>query len=125
MSFWDIVWFIIITYALMAYLILLFHITADLFHDQETSGFVKGLWVFALILVPLVSTLVYLIVRGRGMAERSTRQAEAMQQQQQAYIREVAGKTTPADQIAQAQSMLDAGVISQSEYDTLKAQALV
>jgi len=125
MSFWDIVWFIIITYALMAYLILLFHITADLFRDQETSGFVKGLWVFALILVPLVSTLVYLIVRGRGMAERSTRQAESMQQQQQAYIREVAGKTTPADQIAQAQSMLDAGVISQSEYDTLKAKALV
>jgi hypothetical protein len=59
------------------------------------------------------------------MAERSGRSAQMARQQQDAYIREVAGKTTPADQIAQAHAMLDSGAISQSEYDALKTKALV
>lgn len=125
MSFWDIVWFIFISFAFVAYLMVMFSIITDLFRDRETSGFVKAVWIVALIFLPLLTSLVYLIARGGGMAERSARSAEAMRQQQDAYIREVAGKTTPADQIAQAKAMLDAGAISQEEYDTLKAKALV
>ena len=125
MSFWDIVWFIFISFAFVAYLMVMFSIITDLFRDGETSGFVKAVWIVALIFLPLLTSLVYLIARGGGMAERSARSAEAMKQQQDAYIREVAGKTTPADQIAQAKAMLDAGAISQEEYDTLKAKALV
>ena len=125
MSFWDIVWFIIITFAFMAYLMVLFHICADLFRDQEESGFMKAVWIVALIFVPFLSALIYLIARGSGMAERSMQSAAALKQQQDAYIREVAAKATPADQIAQAKSMLDTGAISQSEFDQLKAKALV
>lgn len=124
MSFGDIVWFIVIAFAFTAYLVVLFHICADLFRDQETSGFAKAVWVVVLILVPVLASLVYLAVRGRGMAERSVRSAEMLKQQQDAYIRDVAAQTTPADQIAQAKSMLDAGAITQSEYDRLKAKAL-
>jgi hypothetical protein len=58
------------------------------------------------------------------MAERSASEMEAMKKQQDAYIREVAGKSTPTDQIAQAKAMLDAGTISQAEYDRLKEKAL-
>jgi phospholipase D-like protein/putative oligomerization/nucleic acid binding protein len=125
MSFWDIVWFIVITFAFMAYLMVLFHICADLFRDQEESGFAKAVWIVALIFLPLLTSLVYLIARGSGMAERSMRSAENLKRQQDAYIREVAGQATPADQIAQAKSMLDTGAISQSEYDQLKAKALL
>jgi hypothetical protein len=125
MSFWDIVWFIVITFAFMAYLMVLFHICADLFRDQEESGFAKAVWIVALIFLPVLTSLVYLIARGSGMAERSMRSAENLKRQQDAYIREVAGQATPADQIAQAKSMLDTGAISQSEYDQLKAKALL
>ena len=125
MSFWDIVWFIVITFAFMAYLMVLFHICADLFRDQEESGFAKAVWIVALIFLPLLTSLVYLIARGSGMAERSMRSAENLKRQQDAYIREVASQATPADQIAQAKSMLDTGAISQSEYDQLKAKALL
>ena len=125
MSFWDIVWFIIITYAFVAYLVVLFHIIGDVFRDRELSGFAKAAWVIALCFLPFLTALCYLIVRGRGMAERSGQRAVAQRASQDAYIREVASRTTPSDQIAQARALFDAGAISQSEYDALKTKALV
>ena len=125
MSFWDVVWFIFISFAFVAYLMVMFSILTDLFRDRDTSGVVKAIWVVALIFLPLLTSLVYLIVRGRGMTERSMRSAEAMKEQQDAYIRQVAAASTPADQIEKARSMLDAGVISQNEFESLKAKALV
>jgi hypothetical protein len=117
-------WFIIVSYAFVAYLMMLFSILGDLFRDQELSGFVKAIWLVALLFVPFLSALVYLIVRGKDMAERSAITYQAEQQEQEAYIREVAGTNTPTDQIAQARTMLDSGTISQSEFDALKAKAL-
>ena len=125
MSFWDVVWFIFISFAFVAYLMVMFSILSDLFRDRDVSGVAKALWVVALIFVPFLSSLVYLITRGSGMAERAFRSAAEARQQQDAYIRQVAGQTSPTDQIARARAMLDSGVISQSEYDALKTKALV
>ena len=125
MSFWDIVWFIFITFAFVAYLMVMFSIITDLFRDRETSGFMKAVWIIALIFLPLLTALIYLIAKGSGMADRSLQQAEEMKRRQDAYIRETAGAATPADQIAQARRLLDEGAISQAEYEGLKAKALV
>jgi hypothetical protein len=125
MSFWDVVWFIFISFAFVAYLMVMFSIIGDIFRDRELSGFAKAMWVTALILVPLITSLVYLITRGGSMAERSMKAAVRQRDTQDAYIREVAGHTTPTDQIAQARALFDAGVISQPEYDALKTKALV
>lgn len=124
MSFWDVVWFIFISFAFVAYLMVMFSIIADLFRDRETSGGVKAVWIVALIFLPLITSLVYLIARGNGMAERANRDAQAIKEAQDAYIRDVAGRSGPVDQIAQAKAMLDQGVISQPEYDRLKEKAL-
>ena len=125
MSFWDVVWFIFISFAFVAYLMVMFAVLGDLFRDRDTSGFAKAVWVIALIFLPLLTSLVYLVARGRGMTERNMRQAALLRQQQEAYVREVAGHTTPSDQIAQARALLDAGAISQPEYEALKTKALV
>jgi hypothetical protein len=125
MSFWDIVWFIIISYAFVAYLVALLRIIGDVFRDRELSGFLKAAWVIALCLMPFLTAIVYLIVRGRGMAERSVERAATQRSAQDAYIRQVAGRSTPSDQIAQARGLFDAGAISQQEYDALKTKALV
>ena len=72
------------------------------------------------------TALVYLIARGRGMSERSMKEAEQIKQAQDAYIQSVAGggaKHSPAEEIARAKALLDAGTISQAEYDQLKAKA--
>jgi phospholipase D-like protein len=124
MSFWDVVWFIIIAFAFTAYLMMLFSIVADLFRDPETSGLAKAVWLIALVFFPVLTALVYVIVRGRGMAERNLAGRAAVQRQQDEYIKQVAGAATPTDQIAQASALLEKGTISQSEFDTLKAKAL-
>ena len=67
MSFWDVVWIIFISFAFVAYLMVMFSILGDLFRDRDTSGFAKAVWVIALIFLPLLTSLVYLIVRGKGM----------------------------------------------------------
>ena len=125
MSFWDVVWFICISFLFVAYLMILFTILGDLFRDRETSGVVKAVWVVALVFLPLITSLVYLIVRGSSMADRSARAQAEMERAQDERIRRVAAASSPTEQIAQAREMLDAGVISQSEYDALKAKALV
>jgi hypothetical protein len=126
MSFWDIVWFIFISFAFVAYLMVMFAIISDLFRDQDVSGFVKAIWIVMLIVLPLITSLVYVITRGREMTRRNAEGAARQRQEQDTYIREVAGRSsTPADQIARAREMLDAGVITQPEYDRLKEKALV
>jgi hypothetical protein len=131
MSFWDIIWFIFITYAFVAYLMVMISIVGDIFRDRETSGVVKATWMVLLVFVPFLTAVVYVITRGSAMGERRMRDAEAAQQRQEAYIREVAAKgapavkATPTDQITKARAMFDEGVISQTEFDRLKEKALV
>lgn len=107
----------------MAYLIVLFNIIIDLFRDRELSGWWKAVWVFFLIFFPALTALVYLIARGGGMASRQAAQLQDAQAQTDAYIRSVAAKS-PADQIADAKALLDAGAISAEEFEALKAKAL-
>lgn len=122
-SFWDLIWWFLLVFAFFAYLFALFAIIADLFRDHKLNGWWKAVWIVFLIFVPFLTALVYLIARGNGMARRSAAQASEYQQAQNEYIRHVAG-TSPAEEIAKAKSLLDAGTISQAEYDSLKAKAL-
>ena len=123
-SFWDFIWYTLVIFAFIAYLMILFSIITDLFwRDRETSGLVKAIWVVFLIVFPYITALVYLIARGKGMGERSRDAAIAAKKDAEAYIREAAGRS-PAQEIADAKSRLEAGTISQQEFDALKAKAL-
>lgn len=120
-SLWDFFWTLFWIFALVAYLIALFSVITDLFRDRELSGWWKALWIVFLLFVPLLTTLVYVIARGDGMAQRSAAVARGRQESFDAYVRDVAG-TSPVDQIAKAKELLDAGSLTQSEFDALKAK---
>jgi hypothetical protein len=122
-SFGELIWYTIVIFFFVSFLMVLFYIFADLFRDQSLSGWGKAVWILALIFFTWITALVYLIVRGKGMAERNIKAAQEMQEAQNTYIRDVAG-TTPADQIHKAKELLDAGAISQAEFDGIKAKAL-
>jgi hypothetical protein len=123
-TFWHFLWSMVVIFAFIAYLIILFNILVDLFwRDHQTSGWIKAVWVIFLILVPYLTALVYLIARGQGMAERGREAASAAKQDTDAYIRQAAGRS-PAQEIADAKALLDSGTISQPEFESLKATAL-
>lgn len=122
-NFWDILWLIFSSFMFVAYLMILFHVVVDLFRDTEVGGLAKALWIVGLVFLPMLTALVYVISRGKGMAERQRATQERVKSDTDAYIRRVAGKS-PAEQIAEAKALLDAGAISQDEFARLKAKAL-
>lgn len=122
-NFWDIVWLMISTFFFVAYLIVMFQIVVDLFRDHELGGGYKVLWVIGLLFLPVLTALVYIVVRGGGMARRQRASMQQAKAETDSYIKSVAGKS-PAAEIAEAKALLDAGTISQDEFDKLKAKAL-
>ncbi len=122
-QFWDILQLIASTILFVAYLIVLFHIVVDLFRDPELGGGYKALWIIGLLFIPVLTLLLYLLTRGGGMAERERAVYTQAKSDADAYIRQVAGKS-PAEQIADAKALLDAGTINAAEYAQLKAKAL-
>jgi hypothetical protein len=122
-NFWNIIWLFFWSFAFIAYLFALFAIISDLFRDHKLNGWWKALWIIFLIFVPFLTALVFLIARGPGMAERSQKEARQVQQSTDAYIRQVA-TASPADEIAKAKALLDAGTITPEEFAHLKSVAL-
>jgi hypothetical protein len=124
-TFWHFLWSTVVIFAFVAYLLILFNITIDLFwRDNKTSGWAKAVWVIFLILIPYLTALVYLIARGEGMALRAREATLSAKKETDSYIREAAGRS-PAQEIADAKGLLDAGAITPQEFDALKAKALI
>ena len=122
-NFWSIIWIVIWSFVFVAYLFVLFYILTDLFRDHELSGWWKALWILFLIFAPYLTALVYVIARGRGMAERNAAARGGGGAPEEDGYRPSAS-STPAADIAQAKELLDAGTISQGEYEALKSKAL-
>jgi hypothetical protein len=118
---WSILWF----FVFFLWIWLVISIFADVIRDHETKGWHKALWVILIVFLPYLGVLVYLIVRGGGMARR----AQAVAQQQDAafreYVQDAAGSAkTPADELATLADLHDRGKIDDAEYASLKAKAL-
>ena len=124
MGFWDFLWLLIWSYLFVAYLVVLFHIAADIFRDPELGGFSKALWIIGLIVAPVLVALIYLVARGRQMGERQANAARKARTETDRYIQYVAAKPSSTDQIASAKALLSDGTITPDEYERLKAKAL-
>ena len=123
-NFWDIFWWFIYVYAFFAFLFALFVIIGDIFRDRELNGWWKAVWIVFLAFLPVLGVLVYLIARGKGMTERARERARQNQEASDAYIRQVA-TASPAEEIAKAKALLDAGTISPDEFEKIKRSILV
>ena len=124
-SFGDFFWLLVWAFVFGCYLVVLFQVVVDLFRDQDLSGWWKAIWIIFLIIVPFLSVLIYVIARGRGMAERHMA-AQGRGREADTYVPPpiMSMSKPPADQIASAQTLLDQGAITQTEFDQLKQKAL-
>ena len=120
----EILWTTVVIFFMVAYLMMLFSVIADIFRDHSLSGFGKAGWLLFLLIVPVLALLIYLIARGPSMAERSMKQHQAAEAQFKQYVQGAAAEAGPAAEIAKAKELLDAGSINQDEFDALKRKAL-
>lgn len=102
---------------------ILITILIDLFRDHELSGWLKAVWVFFLVFLPVITALIYLIARGGGMRERALRDQQQMRRQTDEYIRSVA-HNSPVEELHRLDELRARGAISQQEFEALKARVL-
>jgi hypothetical protein len=121
MPFSNLIWILLDTLFFVAYLVAVFYILWDLFSDSSLNGWWKALWVICLLFIPFITALVYVIARGRGMAERAQRRRGTVPEDD-SYKPQASAN--PASDIARAKELLDSGVLSQGEFDAIKSKAL-
>lgn len=102
---------------------ILIMIISDVFRDHEMSGWAKAAWVLFLVVLPPLTALVYLIVRGGGMRERAIKAQVEAKHQMDAYIREQA-QSSPADELHKLNDLKEKGAISGEEFERAKAKLL-
>src|SRR5262245_1729308 len=96
---------------------LLIIVIGDLFRRHDISGWVKAIWVIALIVFPYLGIFAYLITQSRGMAERSSQQAAQAREE----LRRVVGFSA-ADEIEKLDRLKKSGSITDQEFARLRAK---
>lgn len=122
--FLEVFWTMLIFFAFVVWIWILFTVMIDIFRRHDTSGFMKVLWIIFIIVLPYFGVFVYLIVEHKGMTERAIKQQKDAQSQFDQYVQSVAVKSDPTEQIAKAKQMLDSGAITQAEFEQIKQKAL-
>ena len=122
--FLEVFWTLLIFFAFIIWLWILFTVFTDIFRRHDTSGFVKVLWIIFIIIIPYFGSFIYLIAEHKGMTERAIAAQKQAQAQVDDYVKSVAGAGDPTEQIAKAKQLLDSGTITQAEFDQIKQKAL-
>jgi len=102
---------------------ILITILSDLFRDHETSGWAKAVWVLFLVFIPFLTALVYLIVRGSGMRDRTIKAQADAKKHFDEYVRTQA-HSTPADELHKLNELKEKGALSAEEFQQAKEKLL-
>jgi len=98
---------------------LLVSVFNDLFRRHDIGGGMKVLWAAIVIITLWFGVLIYILVNGRGMAERNQKQMDVAREQ----MRSAAGYSS-ADELEKLKTLHSAGTLSDDEYAKAKANVL-
>lgn len=119
-AFLTMLWF----FLWVLWIFLVVWIIFDVFRSHDLSGWAKALWLIFIVVLPFLGVLIYVIARGGSMHERQVRDAQAQQQEFQAYVRDAAGGKSSADELTKLADLRDRGVITDAEFQQGKAKVL-
>ncbi|MDJ0663316.1 MAG: SHOCT domain-containing protein [Acidimicrobiia bacterium] len=119
----DVIFSMLVFFLFIAWIWVLISVIGDIFRS-DMGGAAKAIWVLFVMLLPWLGVLIYLISNGDAMADRTVKQAVAMEEAQRAYIRDAAGTASPADELAKLSGLKDSGAITDEEYQKLRAQVI-
>jgi hypothetical protein len=125
----ELLWTTLWLFFLFMFIWIFVALIADIFRDHEMSGWGKAAWILLLVIFPLIGSLIYVIVRGPSMAQRSASQAAAAQAELDNYIRTTAataggGGSGPVDDLSRLAALRDSGTITEEEFQAMKARVV-
>jgi len=120
----SIFWTMLEFFLFFLWIWLLIVIFADIFRSHDMGGLAKALWVIFVIILPFLGVLIYLIARGGSMQERAAAQAQRQQQAFDSYVKETAGGSGSADELAKLADLKAKGVLTDAEFEAQKAKLL-
>lgn len=125
--FLSVMWSMFVFFGFVLFFWLLITVYMDLFRRDDIGGFGKFGWIVFTLILPFLGVFCYLIFEGRKMGEREAARRVEAQKKTDEYIRSVAtpsSSSSSASEIAKAQDLLNRGVITQDEFDTMKRKVL-
>lgn len=119
----DLFWAMLWIFLFVIWIWLLISVFIDIFR-ADLSGWGKALWVIFVIVLPFLGVLVYLIVHGGDMQKRSMDRAVEQQAAQAAYVQNLAGSGSAADELDKLKGLHDRGVLTDDEFAAQKQKVL-
>ncbi len=117
----EILWSLLVLYVVLHVLIATVVVIIDLVASNDLSGAMKAMWLLALLLLPMLTVLAYLVTRGDGIGERRLARTDVPPPPPAPPVPSGAG---PASELREAKSLLDEGAITAAEFERLKGQIL-
>jgi type VI protein secretion system component VasK len=118
--FWSMMWF----FLWIIWIMLLFRVIGDIFRSHDLGGFAKVLWLLLVIVLPFFGVFIYMIARGRAMAQHDMDAAQAREEQMRAYVQQAASPSGSADELAKLAELNQSGVLTDAEFAQQKAKIL-
>ena len=114
----DFFWTMAIIFFWVIAIMIWFRCFIDLFGREDLTGVMKGIWIVALIFIPWLGALVYIITRPKVTATdvQNLVRAEAAGQ--------AASQVSTADELAKLADLKEKGVVNDAQYEALKAKLL-
>jgi hypothetical protein len=126
MPLFDLLWTMFWFFLFIAWIWLLIVILTDVFRDRDLSGWAKALWTLFVFILPMLGVLIYLIVRGDRMSERSERRAMGWDEQPGGAVSAPArnGGASKADELDKLARLRSSGTLTEEEFQAQKAKLL-
>jgi hypothetical protein len=122
----NVFWTIFEVFLWVTWFWILITVFIDIFRSHDLSGGAKALWFLFVLVIPLIGVVVYLIVRGTGMHERTAQVAQARDAAYDSYLAQngTSSSSNTADQLSKLADLHDRNVISDQEFDQAKAKVM-
>jgi len=117
---WSMLWFTLFFFWIWTVVM----VFSDIFRSDDLSGWGKALWSLFVIFLPFLGVFVYLIARGSEMRSHAMQQSAYQEQQYRAQIRDAAGTSSAASEVARLAELHQQGVLDDTEFQQAKARAL-
>jgi putative oligomerization/nucleic acid binding protein/phospholipase D-like protein len=126
----QIFWSFLVFFFWIIWIWLAITVFVDIFRSRDLSGVGKMVWVVLVVLVPYLGVFAYLLLRGGRMHERAVEAAQAQDKAFRQYVQDAAGNGSSgnghstAEELSRLADLKDRGVITDAEFERLKAKAV-